>query len=95
MINKSLSALGDVVGALSKEASGHIPYRNSKLTHLLQDALKAGGGARVGMIVCASPVQSDVPESVCSLRFGARCASVKLGMATRRAVDEEEKRSFS
>ena len=57
-INKSLSALGDVMTAIADKASSHVPYRNSKLTHLLQPALSKG--ARVMFIVAASPDAAPV-----------------------------------
>jgi kinesin family protein C2/C3 len=87
-INRSLSALGDVIAALgtkSKGASGkgHVPYRNSKLTYLLQDSL--GGNSKVCMIVNVSPVSRNVGETVCSLTFASRCRNVELGAAKRNA----------
>ena len=74
-----LSALGDVIAALGgkKGKKGHVPYRNSKLTHLLQPSL--AGNAKVLMFVNTSPVQWNVSETLCSLQFASRCAAVKLG----------------
>jgi len=81
-INKSLSALGDVLSALQAR-SAHVPFRNSKLTHLLMSALAPGGGCRATMIVQVSPAEANCPETTCSLAFGKRAASIELGKATR------------
>ncbi|KAK4537423.1 hypothetical protein CDCA_CDCA12G3448 [Cyanidium caldarium] len=79
-INKSLSALGDVFAALlAKQA--HVPYRNSRLTHLLQDSL--GGDSKTLMFVNVSPSAEDVSETLSSLQFAQRVARVELGAATR------------
>ena len=78
-INKSLSALGDVVAALGNKNNRHVPYRNSKLTYLLQNSLS--GNSKVLMIVNCSPVLSNLGESVCSLNFASRCRAVALGQA--------------
>uniref|UniRef100_H2ZTY9 Kinesin-like protein n=1 Tax=Latimeria chalumnae TaxID=7897 RepID=H2ZTY9_LATCH len=75
-INKSLSVLGDVIYAL-RYKPGHIPFRNSKLTYLLQDSLK--GDSKTLMMVQASPMEKDVNETVCSLTFAQRVRSVELG----------------
>ncbi|CAI9173822.1 unnamed protein product [Rangifer tarandus platyrhynchus] len=75
-INRSLAALSDVLGALA-EGRSHIPYRNSRLTHLLQDVL--GGDAKLQVIVCVSPGQRHVAETLQSLRFGARARQVERG----------------
>jgi chromosome segregation ATPase len=76
-INKSLSALGDVMMALSaSKKPSHVPYRNSKLTHLLQDSL--GGNSKTMMFVNVSPVDRSAPETVCSLQFARRVRRVKL-----------------
>ncbi len=65
-INKSLSALGDVISALSSEQS-FIPYRNNKLTMLMQDSL--GGNAKTLMFVNISPADYNMDESVVSLTY--------------------------
>ncbi|KAL7680783.1 putative kinesin-like protein [Plasmopara halstedii] len=77
-INRSLSALGDVIAALGAN-SKHVPYRNSKLTFLLQDSLS--GNSKVLMFVNVSPVQWNAWETLCSLNFASRCRSVALGQA--------------
>jgi len=68
-INKSLSALGDVISALSSEQS-FIPYRNNKLTMLMQDSL--GGNAKTLMFVNISPADYNAAESIISLTYAAR-----------------------
>lgn len=75
-INRSLAALADVLGALS-ERRGHIPYRNSKLTHVLQDAL--GGDAKLLVILCVSPCRKHVAETLQSLGFGTRARQAQRG----------------
>jgi kinesin family protein C2/C3 len=77
-INKSLSALGDVISALAGKKP-HIPFRNSKLTSLLQDSL--GGNSKVLMFVNVSPTVESAPETICSLQFAARVNKVELGKA--------------
>uniref|UniRef100_A0A8C1YRD2 Kinesin family member 25 n=1 Tax=Cyprinus carpio TaxID=7962 RepID=A0A8C1YRD2_CYPCA len=73
-INRSLSALSDVLGALV-ERRPHVPYRNSKLTHLLQNAI--GGDATLLIMLCVSPTQRFLAESLQSLGFGARARQVQ------------------
>jgi len=85
-INKSLSSLGDVIHALGAKQK-HVPYRNSKLTHLLQDSL--GGAAKTLMLVQISPVEKNVGESVCSLNFAKRVRSVELGGAKKTTESAE------
>ena len=77
-INKSLSSLGDVIHAL-KNKNQHVPYRNSKLTYLLQESLS--GDAKTLMMVQVSPADKNSSETYCSLDFAQRVRSVELGKA--------------
>ena len=70
-INKSLSALGDVISALASE-QGHIPYRNHKLTMLMSDSL--GGTAKTLMFVNVSPTDTNLDETQVSCRSSPTCA---------------------
>ncbi|KAH1266734.1 Kinesin-like protein KIN-14E [Glycine max] len=72
-INKSLSALGDVISALSSGGQ-HIPYRNHKLTMLMSDSL--GGNAKTLMFVNVSPVESSLDETHNSLMYASRVRSI-------------------
>ncbi|KAJ8440116.1 hypothetical protein Cgig2_003441 [Carnegiea gigantea] len=77
-INKSLSALGKVVYALTSSPQSklnHIPYRDSKLTRMLQDAL--GGSCRMALLCCCSLSPSNASETLSTLRFGARAQHIK------------------
>ncbi|KAJ8923592.1 hypothetical protein NQ315_010171 [Exocentrus adspersus] len=74
-INLSLSVLGNVISALVDGKSTHIPYRNSKLTRLLQDSL--GGNSKTAMIAMVSPADVDYEESMCTLRYAARVKYIK------------------
>ncbi|KAG8430876.1 hypothetical protein GDO86_019820 [Hymenochirus boettgeri] len=74
-INLSLSALGNVISALVDGRSTHIPYRDSKLTRLLQDSL--GGNAKTIMVATLGPASHNYEESLSTLRFANRAKNIK------------------
>jgi kinesin family protein 3/17 len=74
-INLSLSALGNVISSLVDGKSGHIPYRDSKLTRLLQDSL--GGNTKTCMIAALSPADYNYEETLSTLRYATRAKSIK------------------
>ncbi|KAL1554800.1 hypothetical protein AAHA92_15318 [Salvia divinorum] len=89
-INKSLSALGDVVFALSQK-SAHVPYRNSKLTQVLQSSL--GGHAKTLMFVQLNPDATSFSETLSTLKFAERVSGVELG-AAKSSKDSKEVREL-
>lgn len=74
-INKSLSALGMVINSLTDGKSTHIPYRDSKLTRILQESL--GGNSRTTLIINCSPSSYNGEETLGTLRFGVRAKAIK------------------
>ena len=90
MINKSLSALGNVINALSV-GKPHIPYRDSKLTRVLQDCL--GGNSKTSLVVTCSPSAYNVPETISTIRFGQRAKKVvcKARVNREESIDEYKK----
>jgi len=74
-INMSLSALGNVISALVDSKSSFIPYRDSKLTRLLQDSL--GGNTKTVMCACIGPVDYNYDETLSTLRYAYRAKSIK------------------
>jgi hypothetical protein len=72
-INKSLSAIGDVIAALTS-GQNHIPYRNHPLTMLMSDSI--GGNAKTLMFVNTSPADYNLQESDSSLKFASRCKDI-------------------
>ena len=98
-INRSLSALGNVINALTQsqknsdeaQQSLHVPYRDSKLTRLLQDSL--GGNAKTALIVTASCSSVNINETLSTLRFGTRAKRLrnKPRVNAERSVSEYKK----
>ena len=74
-INLSLSALGNVISALVDGKTQHIPYRDSKLTRLLQDSL--GGNTKTIMIAAVSPASDNYEETLSTLRYANRAKNIK------------------
>ncbi|XP_067119190.1 osmotic avoidance abnormal protein 3-like isoform X2 [Centruroides vittatus] len=74
-INLSLSALGNVISALVDGKSKHIPYRDSKLTRLLQDSL--GGNTKTLMVACISPADNNYDETLSTLRYANRAKNIQ------------------
>ncbi|KNE54372.1 hypothetical protein AMAG_17659 [Allomyces macrogynus ATCC 38327] len=74
-INLSLSCLGNVIKALVDGKASHIPYRDSKLTRLLQDSL--GGNAKTMMIATMSPASYNYEETISTLRYASRAKNIK------------------
>jgi hypothetical protein len=87
-INLSLSALGNVISALS-EGSKHVPYRDSKLTRLLQDSL--GGNTKTMMIAAISPADYNYEETMSTLRYANRAKNIK----NKPKINEDPKVSVS
>ena len=74
-INLSLSALGNVISALVDGKATHVPYRDSKLTRLLQDSL--GGNTKTLMVACISPADNNYDETLSTLRYANRAKNIK------------------
>ncbi|KAL1137738.1 hypothetical protein AAG570_009434 [Ranatra chinensis] len=87
-INKSLSALGNVISALADGNKTHIPYRDSKLTRILQESL--GGNARTTIIICCSPASFNESETKSTLDFGRRAKTIKNVVQVNEELTAEE-----
>ncbi|KAH8232849.1 hypothetical protein KR026_001033 [Drosophila bipectinata] len=87
-INKSLSALGNVISALADGNKTHIPYRDSKLTRILQESL--GGNARTTIVICCSPASFNESETKSTLDFGRRAKTVKNVVCVNEELTAEE-----
>ncbi|KAL8243151.1 hypothetical protein R6Q59_009409 [Mikania micrantha] len=78
-INKGLLALGNVISALGddkkRKEGGHVPYRDSKLTRLLQDSL--GGNSKTVMIACVSPADTNAEETLNTLKYANRARNIQ------------------
>ena len=87
-INKSLSALGNVIAALADGNKSHIPYRDSKLTRILQESL--GGNAKTTVVICCSPASYNESETRSTLDFGKRAKTIKNVVAVNEELTAEE-----
>ena len=85
-INKSLSALGNVINALTDPKTKHIPYRDSKLTRLLQNSL--GGNCKTSMIAMISPYDGSFNESISTLNFAKRAKSIRIKASINEEVNQ-------
>jgi len=86
-INKSLSCLGNVISALTTTARTHVPYRDSKLTRILQDSL--GGNTKTIVIACVAPTVLHATETVSTLQFADRAKHVKYLVRANTIVDDK------
>ncbi|ORE12048.1 hypothetical protein BCV72DRAFT_1047 [Rhizopus microsporus var. microsporus] len=90
-INSGLLALGNVISALGDESRrvSHIPYRDSKLTRLLQDSL--GGNSQTLMLACASPAESNVTETLNTLKYANRARNIRNRVVVNQEIGEVDK----
>jgi kinesin family protein 5 len=87
-INKSLSAVGNVISALAEGTKSHVPYRDSKLTRILQESL--GGNSRTTIVICCSPASWNEAETKSTLQFGSRAKTIKNVVVINEELTAEE-----
>ncbi|GIL69307.1 hypothetical protein Vretimale_13434 [Volvox reticuliferus] len=86
-INRSLLTLGTVIHKLASGATGHVPFRDSKLTRLLQPSL-SGPGARVAVVCNITPAAAQTDETANTLKFAARAKLIQVTARTNEILDE-------
>ncbi|KAL3012606.1 hypothetical protein AAZX31_06G008600 [Glycine max] len=86
-INKSLLTLGTVIGKLSEGKASHVPYRDSKLTRLLQSSLSGHG--HVSLICTVTPASSNTEETHNTLKFASRAKRVEIYASRNKIIDEK------
>lgn len=86
-INQSLSSLGNVISALASKNRSHIPYRDSKLTRILQDSL--GGNTRTILLSCVTPSILHAAESMSTLQFTDRAKNVMIKSKANLVIDDK------
>jgi kinesin family protein 3/17 len=86
-INQSLSALGNVIAALTTSGRQHIPYRDSKLTRILEDSL--GGNCKTTMMAMISPALESFGESLSTLKFANRAKSIRNEARVNEDLDQK------
>eukprot|EP01114_Cavostelium_apophysatum_P013371 TRINITY_DN3225_c0_g1_i1.p1 TRINITY_DN3225_c0_g1~~TRINITY_DN3225_c0_g1_i1.p1 ORF type:complete len:1612 (-),score=534.39 TRINITY_DN3225_c0_g1_i1:42-4877(-) len=87
-INQSLSALGNCINALTKSKKAHIPYRDSKLTHILKESL--GGNCKTTLLIACSPHIFNIEETISTLKFGQRAKTIKNAVTQNKLRSVEE-----
>jgi chromosome segregation ATPase len=92
-INAGLASLGKVIAQLSvRQASGHISYRDSKLTRLLQDSL--GGNAVTYMIACVNPAEFHISESLNTVQYAQRARNIQSKPKIQQVADDADKQAI-
>lgn len=86
-INQSLSSLGNVISALASKNRSHIPYRDSKLTRILQDSL--GGNTRTILLSCITPSILHAAETISTLQFTDRAKNVMIKSKANLVIDDK------
>ncbi|KAI8811695.1 P-loop containing nucleoside triphosphate hydrolase protein [Cladochytrium replicatum] len=86
-INKSLLTLGNVISKLTEEKGGHIPFRDSKLTRILQPSLS--GNANIAVVCTVSPAAGNYDETLNTLKFAARVKRVTVNAKANQVLDDK------
>jgi len=87
-INKSLLTLGTVIHKLSESRAAHVPFRDSKLTRLLQPSL-SGSGAKVAIVCTVTPASTQAEETHNTLKFASRAKKIQIKTARNEIMDDK------